>query len=404
MTTKLPPTPVTHHAPRVSRGDVARVSGIPWPVAAVLVAATLIVVGVIWDISWHMSIGRDTLFSPPHLATYAAAAIVGVTCGWLALHTTFRGTAEERARTVGYWGFRAPLGAWICVWGAIAMLTSAPFDDWWHNAYGLDVKILSPPHVLLAFGMYAIVVGALVMTLAARSAARDPRARMRLELAFVFALGLMLTMVSVITAEHSERARQHGSQFYVVSALAYPVLLAAASRASTLRWPATSVALVYTLARMLQGWILPLFPAEPRLGPILYPVTHMAAMEFPLLLVAPAIAFDVVVRRSGASMSRARELGLAAVLGVLFVAFFVAAQWPFASFLHTPAARNWFFFADRNFVFWGRATSPYRRYAFYDLGESRLQMLRGFAWAVALAAVSAWVGLSRGRWMRSVRR
>src|SRR5690349_16989587 len=118
MTTKLPPTPVTHHAPRVSRGDVARVSGIPWPVAAVLVAATLIVVGVIWDISWHMSIGRDTLFSPPHLATYAAAAIVGVTCGWLALHTTFRGTAEERARTVGFWGFRAPLGAWICVWGA----------------------------------------------------------------------------------------------------------------------------------------------------------------------------------------------------------------------------------------------------------------------------------------------
>ncbi len=28
------------------------------------------------------------------------------------------------------------------------MITSAPFDDWWHNAYGLDVKILSPPHVV----------------------------------------------------------------------------------------------------------------------------------------------------------------------------------------------------------------------------------------------------------------
>ena len=30
------------------------------------------------------------------------------------------------------------------------MLTSAPFDNWWHDAYGLDVKIISPPHMFLA--------------------------------------------------------------------------------------------------------------------------------------------------------------------------------------------------------------------------------------------------------------
>ena len=57
-----------------------------------------------------------------------------------------------------FWGFRAPLGAWVCIWGAFAMLTSAPFDDWWHNAYGLDVKILSPPHVVLAAGIGAIQI------------------------------------------------------------------------------------------------------------------------------------------------------------------------------------------------------------------------------------------------------
>jgi len=32
------------------------------------------------------------------------------------------------------------------------MLTSAPFDNWWHNAYGLDVKIVSLPHSILALG------------------------------------------------------------------------------------------------------------------------------------------------------------------------------------------------------------------------------------------------------------
>ena len=67
--------------------------------------------------------------------------------------------------------FRAPLGAWICVWGCGAMLTSAPFDNWWHNAYGLDVRIISPPHAVLAIGIYSIVVGGLLLALARQNRA-----------------------------------------------------------------------------------------------------------------------------------------------------------------------------------------------------------------------------------------
>ena len=44
-------------------------------------------------------------------------------------------------------------GRFLAGWGGIAMLTSAPFDNWWHAAYGLDVKIVSPPHALLILGM-----------------------------------------------------------------------------------------------------------------------------------------------------------------------------------------------------------------------------------------------------------
>jgi len=44
------------------------------------------------------------------------------------------------------------------------MVTSAPFDDWWHNAYGLDVEILSPPHTVLGLGMVGIELGALLIT------------------------------------------------------------------------------------------------------------------------------------------------------------------------------------------------------------------------------------------------
>ena len=53
------------------------------------------------------------------------------------------------------------------------MLASAPFDDWWHNAYGLDVRIISPPHMVLAAGFFGIELG----TVHADARVHEPRAR-----------------------------------------------------------------------------------------------------------------------------------------------------------------------------------------------------------------------------------
>src|SRR3989442_15158281 len=77
-----------------------RAPAIPWHVAAVLVAATSAVVGVIWDISWHRPIGRDPFWTPAHLAIYLGGALAGAACGWLVLKTTFAGTPEQRAAGV----------------------------------------------------------------------------------------------------------------------------------------------------------------------------------------------------------------------------------------------------------------------------------------------------------------
>ena len=76
-----------------------------------------------------------------------------------------------RAATVEVWRFRGPLGAFIAAWGGATMLTSAPFDNWWHNAYGLDVKIFSPPHVVLDGGVLAIQFGAVVLIASAMNRA-----------------------------------------------------------------------------------------------------------------------------------------------------------------------------------------------------------------------------------------
>ena len=84
-------------------------------------------------------------------------AAAGVACGYLILSTTFQSRSSVSAASVSMWGFRGPLGAFICAWGGVAMITSAPFDNWWHAAYGLDVKIISPPHILRGHGSTAIV-------------------------------------------------------------------------------------------------------------------------------------------------------------------------------------------------------------------------------------------------------
>ena len=395
--------------PTIHARAVPAAAAIPWYVYGVVAAATAVYIGVIWDISWHMTIGRDTFWSPPHMMTYLSAILVGISCGYVALKTTLAGTDEERARSVGFLGFRGPLGAWVCTWGAFAMLTSAPFDNWWHNAYGLDVKIISPPHTLLSLGMFAIVIGAMLMLLAWQNRARDDggaRPPRTLELLYVYVAGIALSMVAIYTTEYSFRGFQHAATFYRVSALAYPIVLVGAARASTMRrWPATSIAVVYMLSRMIPGWILPLFAAEPKLGPIYGSIDHMVPMQFPLLLVVPAVAIDLLMQRTAkAESSSARDWALAPAYGLAFVAAFFAAQWPFADFLHSPAARNWVFVTNEC-GYMVPAASRAREFRYYEPQTLATPALwAGLAIAVLYATISARAGLAWGRWMRRVRR
>src|SRR3989454_11708849 len=272
--------------------DEGRAWGVPWYVAAVLVASTSAVVGVIWDISWHRTIGRATFWTPAHLAIYASGIIAGLSCGWLVLRTTFAGSDAERAAGVRFWGFRGPLGAWLCIWGAMAMIVSAPFDNWWHNAYGLDVKVLSPPHVILALGFTGIELGAVLMGTALQNRAPEGDRR-PYALLLAYGFGILVLNKAIMGFEQIGFPHDaHNGLYYEVCAGIFPILLVAAGRASKLRWPATTAAAVYMGVTLIMLWLLPLFPATPKLAPVYRPLTHMVPPPFPLLLAVPAIAVD----------------------------------------------------------------------------------------------------------------
>ena len=111
------------------------------------------------------------------------------------------------------------------------------------------------------------------------------------------------------------------------------------SRGSGSRWACTIVAAGFTAYYMAFIWILPLFAAEPKLGPVFQNVTRFVPPDFPLLLIAPAVAIDLL-RRIEPAWPKWRYTVAA---GCVFLAAFVAAQWPFAEFLQSPGARNWVF-------------------------------------------------------------
>src|SRR5580693_722882 len=150
---------------------------LPWYLWACIIGVTSAMIGVEWDISWHRSIGRDTFWTPPHMAIYLCGVIAGISAAYLILATTFDKLPRVRESSVRMWGFYGPLGAFITAWGGIAMLVSAPFDNWWHGAYGLDVKIISPPHALLFIGDAAIEIGALLLVLESMNRAENDQRR-----------------------------------------------------------------------------------------------------------------------------------------------------------------------------------------------------------------------------------
>src|SRR5437764_9305188 len=78
---------------------------------AVLLGGTAIAIGILWDISWHRTIGRDTFWTPAHMAIYFGGLLGGLTCGWLVIRTSFFASPAEHAGSVKlFWRFRGPLG------------------------------------------------------------------------------------------------------------------------------------------------------------------------------------------------------------------------------------------------------------------------------------------------------
>ncbi len=145
---------------RIGRG-LTRITGIPgWAAIAIgqsLFALLLAGVGFYSDVAWHIALGRDDeLFTAPHtaillgligiLSASVFGTIVATLDGW-----------EHGWRVAGLrvpWSM-LPLGAL-----GVGAVSGFPMDEVWHAAYGVDVTMWSPTHMLMILGATFTGLGA----------------------------------------------------------------------------------------------------------------------------------------------------------------------------------------------------------------------------------------------------
>jgi hypothetical protein len=283
------------------------------------------------------------------------------------------------------------------------MIASAPFDNWWHNAYGLDVRILSPPHSVLALGMFAIQLGTVILAVGAQNRA-DGEDTGYYGWIYTYCGGILLVMLATFVEENASRPNEmHRAAFYQIIGLVIPVFLFGLARSSRLKWPATKLAAAYTAIVLIMMWVLQLFPATPKLAPIYNPITHMVPPPFPLLIIIPAIIGDVLMRKYG----KRRDWTLALVLGAMFVLVMLIVNWVWAGFLLSHYARNFVFAADQ----WDYGARLGKwRYEFWSVDRngagrwSPLRLARGMFFAIVIATASTRFGLWRGNVIARVQR
>jgi hypothetical protein len=148
----------------------------PMPASFVLGGALLSLIGLSWDIQWHNDVGPDTFFTMPHLFLYSGSAVAGFASLAVVLSTTAtqrRGnpidpTVGGRAVGVFRGTFAAPVGYLLSGVGAALFLIYGLWDEWWHQLYGFDVMIASPPHIGFLLSVQITMVGAMVIFTAAR--------------------------------------------------------------------------------------------------------------------------------------------------------------------------------------------------------------------------------------------
>ena len=328
------------------------------------------IVGTAWDVSWHRTIGRDSFWILPHVFTYAGAMLNG-TAALLATSTAMAGR-RVRGRELRIGALRAELGVALVGISTVLIILSAPFDDAWHRAIGPDVDIWSPPH-LAAIGASSLIYLGWGTALARGVFPIDERLRRVLRVGM---FGAWAGMAIFATNFYYFMAVTREALFYPILVCAViPLILAAGESVTGEPYARTKIALWYTGIALLvigglelAGWRPPAFPP---------------------LLIAGAIAADLVRRRTASPV----------VLGAAFAVAFIAAEWLRMTIFPAPPPTTLIAGPDRGsqlfFQYYGQALArPWL--SAWPLAAMAIGAIAATLGATAGTRIGRWLGPTSG--------
>lgn len=192
-----------------------------------------------WDDSWHTDVGRDDAAIPPHLLLYGGVLVASLAvAAW--------GLLAWRRAGWGLDGVRAVLtgpALLLAGLGGVTTLASGPVDALWHELYGRDSVIWSPPHLTAVLGTLALSVGLL-------AGLRYSQGRTAVVARLLAAAGVIGTLQVPVLEYDSDVPQFSALWFLPVAALGVCLAVALLDDLLPGRWDALAAAAVYTLLRL----------------------------------------------------------------------------------------------------------------------------------------------------------
>jgi hypothetical protein len=194
-------------------------------VAVGLIAVLIEWLGFHWDVAWHADRGRDTFVTAPHMMISAGIAVAALTA----------------CVTIARTSLRARPGMTLLAFSGALMALGLAIDNWFHQQFGVDVAIWSPPHLMLALATLLGVLGVVA------DYARSPGSRPL----FLCALAGVFFTVSTITLGEYEYGLPHFRMVLFPLAMAglFGLAMVLSSATTALPWAGTVTAVVALVLR-----------------------------------------------------------------------------------------------------------------------------------------------------------
>jgi hypothetical protein len=214
------------------------------PVMALGALSSLL--GVYWDIAWHIDIGRDTFFTMPHNFIYSGMLLVLLTTAW--------GLFTDTRVTPFHWriaGRNFHPGMLVAMVSAALILFFAPADELWHRYFGVDATLWGPMHLVGLTGFTFFTLSGITIAWLERELAPPDQKGLFERLTLFFAAALLGNLM-LFLAEYEFNIAQFPIDFHpllLAGLSVFPLVLIA--KIYPRAYAATKVVLIFTALRLV---------------------------------------------------------------------------------------------------------------------------------------------------------